>query len=371
MVMKADGDRLRMAFTGDVALGPMVHSERDKNGSGAVFRSIGPTLKDVDMAIINFEGFVSNGCDTARAKKKLAVHPALCNELVDGGVSVACLANNHIMDGGHDGLEETQESLRGLGIGFYGAGSCRASAEAPFYFESNGLTGAIVGACDYSPYHAGRRRPGVAPMVESALLKRVARLRKHRDVVIVTLHADLEFTPYPAPWRIRLCRALVDAGAMLVIQHHPHVIQGVDEYNGGVIAYSLGNTVFPIDGNHYQERREGVREGLIFLADIRLEPEGPKLTWSAVPHRITPQHFPELLGGSEARQVMRRFRELCAGLDDSDLVRRIWRARSRGEVRAGLWNAYWKLRRHRWRAAAEELKRLLLQSELRRLWLPL
>jgi len=88
--------------------------------------------------------------------------------------------------------------------------------------------------------------PGCASLRdEAAVLGAVRRLRKRVDLVVVMLHWGLEFREYPSIAQVRLARALVDAGAHIVAGHHPHVLQAVETYNGGVIAYSLGHFYMP------------------------------------------------------------------------------------------------------------------------------
>ena len=79
------------------------------------------------------------------------------------------------------------------------------------------------------------------PLREAIAMEDVVELRKQVDCVVVSLHWGYEYVEYPSPRQQAFARKLVRAGAQMVIGHHPHVVQGVERYQGGLIAYSLGN----------------------------------------------------------------------------------------------------------------------------------
>jgi poly-gamma-glutamate synthesis protein (capsule biosynthesis protein) len=94
---------------------------------------------------------------------------------------------------------------------------------------------------------AGPRSAGVALATMEGITEDVAAARKQADVVIVSLHSGVEYTDAPQPGQQRLARAAIDAGALLVLGHHPHSLQGWEWYGEGLIIYSLGNFVFDLD----------------------------------------------------------------------------------------------------------------------------
>lgn len=123
------------------------------------------------------------------------------------------------------------------------------------------------------PRHfAAAGSPGIAPLHPGFLLRQTREAAKQAKLIIVSLHADLEFTPYLSPRRIRLSRQLIEAGAHMVIQHHPHVFQGIETHKNGLIAYSLGNFVFSVNGNPYQENRPGTKES--FVLQVKADKRG-------------------------------------------------------------------------------------------------
>ena len=102
----------------------------------------------------------------------------------------------------------------------------------------------------------------------------VSSLRERTDVVIVSMHAGNEYQPTPNVFQQRFARAAIDAGASLVVGHHPHVVQPVEQYRNGVIFYSLGNLVFD------QFQSEKTQRG--WIADVRFL--GPRIaSWGIIP----------------------------------------------------------------------------------------
>ena len=114
---------------------------------------------------------------------------------------------------------------------------------------------AVINVTDASHYAARRNKPGLFALSRRRLKRTLRSVRRSVDLTIVCIHSDLEFTNYPAPWKVALSRWLVRRGADLVIHHHPHTLQGIEEFRGALIAYSLGNLVFPIHGGEYMDGR--------------------------------------------------------------------------------------------------------------------
>ena len=154
------------------------------------------------------------------------------------------------------------------------------------------------------------------------------------DLVVVCLHCDLEFSFFPSPGRVRLCRRLIDQGAHLVIQHHPHVCQGIEEYKDGLIAYSLGNFVFPVAGNAYMDKMPGTDWGLLLYVDVSLGSERPRLAWQAMPITIDTINRTLPSSGDRREEQLRALTVMSQGLRDPQKLRREWRKRCMREARS-------------------------------------
>ncbi|MCS3824363.1 CapA family protein [Salinibacter ruber] len=154
------------------------------------------------------------------------------------------LSNNHVMDYGKNGLENTLEWCNKNKIPTVGAGLSYNDARRALVIEEDGQRIGILGRCERQFGGDLHTRGGVA-VVDPSVYPRVRSLAEKADLVIVSLHGGSELCPWPSPvWRDR-CRALIDAGASVVHGHHAHVPQGYETYREGVIFYGLGNFVAP------------------------------------------------------------------------------------------------------------------------------
>ena len=171
---------------------------------------------------------------------------------------VACLANNHAMDYGQAGLDQTLGTLQAIGIETVGAGASQEMARRPAVVELNGLKVAVLGyaAARWNGSEDVPATDRVAWAYPDAVRADVEAVREEVDLVIVQLHAGTEYATEPSPDQVRFARAAIDAGADLVVGHHPHVTQTVERYKGGLIVYSLGDALFDIP-------RQATRRGYV------------------------------------------------------------------------------------------------------------
>jgi poly-gamma-glutamate synthesis protein (capsule biosynthesis protein) len=158
---------------------------------------------------------------------------------------VLSLANNHIMDFGSEGLEDTIASLKDRGIRFAGAGKNLEDAAKPEIIENGDLAVGIICAADPRYQPAGAADPGTNP-AEPAMLKESLRdLRPRVDVILVSLHIGMEFTPVPTPFMTSLAEICLSEGASVVQFHHAHCISGYSIKEGKVVLWGTGNYAFP------------------------------------------------------------------------------------------------------------------------------
>jgi len=154
------------------------------------------------------------------------------------------LSNNHLMDFGLEGLEETIGYCASRGIRTVGADASPEGARQSLVVKQDGVTIGILGRCEKQFGSDFNTRGGVAT-IDPPIYARIRKLAQRVDLVVVSLHGASELCPWPSPaWRDR-CRALVDAGATVIHGHHAHVPQGFESYRGGLIFYGLGNLVTP------------------------------------------------------------------------------------------------------------------------------
>lgn len=359
-------DHLRFAFVGDVCL-PFL---RGHPAGGPDFKSwstIRQAIGEHDFLVGNLECcLVDERCSQEIRIQSMATPVGAVSFLHDIGFTDLCLANNHSMDCGAQSLAATRESLASSNIRGFGAGPDVRQAEAPVFAERNGYRIAFLGACDKSELYASERRAGVAPLERSRLGKRVREAAAQADLVVTVLHADLEFSDVPGRWRQRLSRWLVEQGAHLVIQHHPHVLQGVEAYGGGLIAYSLGNFIFHLHGNTYQEHQPGVFDSMVLVVDVDMRGARPGLAHRIIPLHIGEDHLPHHVSGRSRDEAASRVQALSSLVADRHVHRRIWFRRCRSEATSRMRDLYYASRRGDISSARRTLHQLLTCREDRR-----
>ena len=187
------------------------------------------------------------------------------------GFDVVSLARNHTMDWGQDALVDSMQRMRADGMQTIGVGADIDEARKPAILERAGTRIAFLGYCSVSPksYYAVPGRAGVAPMRAithyepleddqpgtpckimtwplrrdlDALVADVERVRPHVDIVVVSLHWGIHhIRGQIADYQPAVARAAIDAGADIIIGHHPHILKGIEVYRGKVIFYSIGD----------------------------------------------------------------------------------------------------------------------------------
>jgi poly-gamma-glutamate synthesis protein (capsule biosynthesis protein) len=238
-----------LSFVGDVMMAGRVGELLEDKGYGYPYGYVRELFQHDDYTIANLETPVTlHGTPVAGKAYVYKSSPQAIPALQEAGVDLVNLANNHSMDQGESGLVDTFRALEENGVAYVGAGADESRAYAPVYVERKGMTIAFLGFSRVVPHvdwYAGKNKPGVAASYDPA--KAVEAIRgaaENADLVVVIAHWGAERADYPVDHQKQLARAYIDAGAHLVIGGHPHVLQGLERYQNGWIAYSLGNFIF-------------------------------------------------------------------------------------------------------------------------------
>ncbi len=233
-----------LAAVGDLMLARTIGERVQAEGPQMVFAGVQSIFDTADILVGNLECAIT---ERGQAEPKGYTFRApldAVESLQSAGFDVLTLANNHAMDYGVEGLLDTQSLLTQAGIVYTGTGSNETEARSPVILEKNGLRLAFLGYVDVPvevrgfdtrDWIATDTQPGLAWADPEDIASDIAAAKLQADVVIVA---------EPNTIQRQAARAAIDAGATLVIGAHPHVLQPVEWYNGGLIAYSLGNFVF-------------------------------------------------------------------------------------------------------------------------------
>lgn len=232
---------------GDIMLAGSATPTLKRLGYDYPFAATTAELKNGDIAVGNLEAPIARrGIEFKDKRFRFKSAPQSAAALKRAGFSVVSLANNHMMDFGGPALLETLLNLDKYGILYSGAGPSLATARQQAVIRVKGATVAFLSYSLTLPeeFYAGADRPGTAPGYPGYFRADIGRAKATADYVVVSFHWGSEGAASPRPYQVTSARAAVDAGADVVLGHHPHVLQGIERYKKGIILYSLGNFAF-------------------------------------------------------------------------------------------------------------------------------
>jgi len=271
--------QVTFAVAGDVIPHEAVKDAAKAAGPGvegwaALFSQVADVFQHADFGFLNMETPVAPE-HTHGTKAFMFDAPVdLITALKQSGIKIVSFANNHVFDQGQPAFAETREHLREQGMLFAGSGDTAASAWQPVIVEKNGIKVGILGM---TRWLNGNRNPSndaephvnffpypddnasAAPGMDAAgVLEAVKQARAKCDFLIVSIHWGVEYAPAPKPVDVEMAHKMLDAGATVIVGHHPHVLQPVESYRtadgrDGLIFFSLGNFL----SNQSREYREG------------------------------------------------------------------------------------------------------------------
>jgi hypothetical protein len=268
---------------------------------------VAPWLRTADLAVGNLECVVAEGGTARPGPYRLRAPASAAAVLSDAGLDVLGLANNHALDFGAGALAETASRLEGARIAAVGAGPDAQAAAQPVIREVGGLRLAFLAFNAVPDPEDDAQEGGWTPARwdPARAMAAVAAARSQADAVIVSVHWGYEYELNVDPFQRRAAQTLLDAGADLVIGHHPHVVQATEaEYpsmvgtseasRGGFVAFSLGNLLF-------DQQQGETQQGLALRAFF--DRHGLRAV-QALPVWAGPQ--PRLMSSDEAASLLAR-----------------------------------------------------------------
>ena len=297
-------DKIVITAVGDIMLGdfPMcngfgVGSTIKKYGSKFIFEKIKDELSG-DIVFGNLEAVLSDKNKNMFSINSMSLRgdPKSVEGLKYAGFNILSLANNHSLEHGYEALYDTVDLLNDNNIIPLGVGREKEIARKPAVFNIKTKKIAFLGYClrpDKTAYRSIKNK--------EEILEDIKNVKENADYVILSLHWGDEFVQFPAPWQIDFAHKLIDNGVSIILGHHPHVLQGIEEYNGGIIAYSLGNFVF--DMWHEDEKIGGILK--IYL--------GEDIGYNFIKTHINNQFQPEPMKNADLPEIRKMNEEEYEG----------------------------------------------------------
>lgn len=334
--------KLTLGFAGDFCLGG---SNANESAIREICRDTAALTRLADLTTANFESCIVEGETPTTTDVK--VLESQCQSISSSGIDIFTLANNHMRDYGDESVLVTRRVLNEQGIRTVGAGANIGEANAPTIVETGGKSIAFLGATDATHYKAERKRPGVAPLNARKLRNTIVRLRDKVDLIVVSIHSDLEFTNFPAPWKVSMSRQLARAGADIVIHHHPHTLQGIELFDDALIAYSLGNLVFPLHDIAYMQNRDGhVDESVFLKVAVDFEADERKIVgYELIPTVIDKDNRTRIATGTRGQQIIDKMSEYGRYLASRSMLRKQYWRRCKKLARSFVYGSYYSYRR--------------------------
>lgn len=252
---------MRCAFTGDLSLTGVFHRKASQDIQ--IFSDgILDLFSHQHYVICNLEGpALPPGTQLETASHVINPSTAI-PYLMARGTTVFNLGNNHMFDLGLPGFTHTRNDILRHNGFYFGAGEDLGEAARICYLRNDNVILALIGASHREGLLADATRPGVlCPDTQPDLLRDlISEARKTAHWVILSYHGGEEFNTVPAPRRRKLMWRFVDCGVDIVVGHHSHVVQGIEQCGDKTVFFSLGNFVFDLPCHHH---RSFTHEGLI------------------------------------------------------------------------------------------------------------
>jgi poly-gamma-glutamate capsule biosynthesis protein CapA/YwtB (metallophosphatase superfamily) len=300
---------LSLGVGGDVTFGLAVADLIAQSGPAYPWTEVSPLFGLYDITAVNLEGPLCSNASPGTSQTSLDLRGDASNAapMAEAGIDALCLANDHIMDYGVAGLEETLSVLGTLNLGAFGAGSGASTAQKPLVIEAeNGASIALLSLSDVSSpaSAADEDTPGISEASLETIGEMVGAAAQDAHYVAVFVHWGEVGSADVTPRQREIAAACVAAGADLVVGCHPHVVQRIEVISGVPVIYSLGNLV-------YSSESEAGKNAI--FAGCRFS-EGRLTSLEIIPLRVEGGKPTPLYAG-QAEELLRSLEAASPGVD--------------------------------------------------------
>lgn len=233
-------EAVRICAVGDLGLSGRARVTAERDGADRLFAEVRAVLADADVTFGNLE---SPLVGASAPGQQFAAPPSGASTLRDAGFDLIHLANNHVGDYGHAGLETTIRAVESAGLRPLGAGCGPEAARTMVRTDVGGVRIGWLGCGRTLLPQTGATRYWEFDAEE--LRREVERACRDVDVLIVSIHIGLMYVRYPRPEHKAIADRLMNAGADVIVMHHAHVLQGIQTHQErGICCFNLGNFLY-------------------------------------------------------------------------------------------------------------------------------
>lgn len=293
-VKKHKEKKINLLFLGDIMLGRGVLSKIKANevNYSFPFEYVSETFTEYDYVFGNLEGPISDRGALVGSRYSFRFPEEVAGFLSRAGIDGVSLANNHIWDYGSIALCDTVDALIKEGVDSVGAGCTEALANASLEIDISGISVLIMSFTNLYPEGLTARGngAGISNLEIDLISQKISEFKERvpDGFVIVQMHWGDEYEERSHVREREIAHGLVDVGVDIIIGHHPHVTQEIEQYNKGLIFYSLGNFIF--DQYFSEETMRG------FAVDIELSLDPKRVGFYLLPYVINSNYQPIFLG---------------------------------------------------------------------------
>lgn len=294
---------LTISAAGDVSLGILqIHGYAgtfremyDQQGPAYFFQNVKDIFEKDDMTIVNFEGVLTESTDLVEKQYNIKGDPTYIEILPLGSVEAVSFGNNHRMDYGRQGSDDTVALFEENGISY-------AYDDNIGIYETKGLR---IGFVSVNEVYDGEA-------VENWLEDGIRKLQEDEvNLIIACCHWGIEREDYPEDYQKELGKKCIDWGADLVLGCHPHVLQGIEVYNGKFIVYSMGNFCFGGNRNPKDKETMIFRQTFTFIDGIKQEDQQVKVIPCLISSVMSRNDYcPTLAEGNNFTSILERINTL-------------------------------------------------------------
>lgn len=313
------GNKVNLVIFGDICSDRGFRPIFSKGNSKELFGFAERIISDSDIAIANLEcPLTDNQKPIRKSGPCLSGPPETAKVLVRAGFDAVCLANNHIMDQGEDGLRSTINLCEKAGLETVGAGENLQEARQPLIIERNGIRIGFYCMAETEFSIASNNSLGANGIYAVNWIPDLIKLRANSDFIVVLLHVGKENYQLPTPLQQKLCRDIVSNGANLVVCQHSHCIGAYEEYKDFIIVYGQGNFIFDSIGPKINDWHRGVIVRICINSDHSCKFD-PVYYYQSIRQPII-----RALTESEMREVIERQISLNKTVVDPESVKKEW-----------------------------------------------